>query len=262
MNILDYLLPRSAFQLRGTTEKMDDRCIWCGNLELGVPKRTKGVHKTYAVPGGFIFAKGRTAYERYALTAGGVFLVTERGVSGGLPEWRRMTTQLWAHNGGGEWNDDFVIDEYPEATRDNPNRIRAVLTTQQTGPLTLSNRDHLATLSRLMGRDAESGILLLRSLPGQVGHPTRPLKVLALSQRWGGSNTLPKTDDNSDHMELYLYARIKAGGAQITFGSVGWLKFTRIDGEWVLMRRTIWHELVREEPGQEFVTPDHVGLMA
>ncbi len=272
MRVLDYMLPKEDFQLNGTTEKMDERCEWCGNLELNVPKRTKSIHTVYAVKphrgedDRWVFCKGREAYELYCMVRGIAYLVAERGISGDdSPEWRKFIPRpgfghIWARDEGGEFLSDFDIEEYSGCGVGPSRTVRAVLSSVQTGPLTLSNRDHLAELSRIMGKDAQDGISLLQTLPEQVGHGDRPLKVLAIEQYWGGSYDASKIHEPGDHKETYLYACVRAGGKlAFTFGPVGWLKFAWLDNEWVLMRRTIWHEVIW--PDEPFRTPDHCGLV-
>ncbi len=271
MRVTDHMLPAEQIQLNGTTEKMDERCEWCGNLELGMPKRTKSIHTVYPVEphrgedARWIFCKGRQSYELYCQIDGAVYLLAERGVSGGSPEWRKFTPRpgfghIWARDEGGEFVADFDIEEYWGCGIPPRRIVRAVFSTVQTGPLTLSNRDHFDKLVQIMGKGARHGISLLKTLPEQASFWDRPLKVLAIEQYWGGSYDASKIHEPGDHKETYLYACVMARGkVAFTFGPVGWLKFSWLDGEWVLMKRSLWHEVIW--PDEPFRTPDHCGLV-
>ncbi len=294
MRILDYMLPNMSiadgqdtdrhFMLHATTEMMDPRCKWCGKLELGKPERRRGVHKTISLGGNrFALLKGKRAFEVFEVRDGVVYIVAERGVSGGTPEHRRFEYSVgdsgielgkalyrscaWARDKGGKWSCDFEEEHFDGCDEPPQRTIRAVLSVEQTGPLTLHKREHLDELLRLLGPRAGSATALLGTLPWQVNDAALPsvappLKVLFTRQYWGGSNDLPKTEHNSDHREDYIYGCVRWGGGKHvhTFGAIGWQKWDRLDGEWVLMRRTIWHEVVPEKPGSIFYPEPHCGL--
>ena len=279
------------FGLSGRTVKLHRDCTpeFCGNLRLGVWRRSRGVYKMAQIQpssagGGrrLWFRKGARRQEIYRLTGDFLELDYESGqVGAGEDDWRKFSGYRWLPaavtrwgSPGAEW---FIEEEQQEfegadatvPVRQSSQRLYCTLY----GAYTISNqRGRERFFTALQGYPLADEVPLgghevaaardqqliddLLSLRVQAERPRRALRVLRLVQFWGfypGDSQIDteRPWTTCPNSEVYFYAHLRGFGG---LGLVGWEKWLGKDrAPHRLMRRTVLDTLVREVPGQRLM---------